>query len=90
MTSYWDQMRRGEGTGPRRYMVLKVIQTQGRAITEAVSFQGTNVFFSREEAEEVFAVESAVLRANVALEIREVGGLVQRRRAEFIDDAKED
>ena len=67
-------------------MVLKVIQTQGRVITEVVQSQGTNAVFSKEEAEEVFATESTMLRANVALEIREVGDLVHRRWAQFIDD----
>ncbi len=70
----------------QRYMVLKVIRAEAGAITEAVQFQGTNVVFSKEEAQEVFEIESAVLKANVALEIREIGDLVHRRQAQFIDE----
>ena len=72
-----------------RYMVLKVIHAEGGVIVQTIAYQGTTVF-SKEEAQEVFGIESAVLKANVALEIREVGGLVHRRRAQFIDDPKED
>ncbi len=78
------------GDKQQRYMVLKVIHAEGGVITQAVTYEGTNVIFSKEEAEEVFKMESSVLKASVALEIREVGGLIRRRRAQFIDDLKED
>lgn len=69
------------------YVVLKVIHTSNGPITEAVTtYRGTNVIFSKEEAEEVFEMESSVLRASVTLEMREVGDVVRRRRAQFIDE----
>ncbi len=74
----------------QQYMVLKVIQMAAGVVVEAVPSQGINVVFSKAKAEEVFESESAVPRARVTLEIREVGDVLRRRKAKFIDEPEDD
>lgn len=74
----------------KQYMVFKVIHTEGGCITEAVPYEGTDVVFSKEEAQEVFDIETSVLKASVTLEIREVGRLVRRKTISVIDENEDD
>ena len=85
-----ERRRQEREADDKQYMVLKVIHTDGGLITEAVPYEGTNVVFSKEEAQEVFDIETSVLKASVTLEIREVGRLVRRKTISIIEESEDD